>query len=302
MNGSNQPVKRILLWIGAGLLIVAANVVFLIVRDSVYDTIISANRHRAAAVGTEEAAALPDAVTGFAAETTEPPAAQTTAPPPAAAALPRILEVNMINGSLTIETGLFFNVKYDSSAIQVEDTGEVLSIRNAENGFQFNERNRFDVTVTVPENCAFDAVNVALGAGKLLIMTLETKELTLECGAGSATLNGLIVTESADIRCGAGALSVGNSMINGLSLHCGAGATQIKAALTGKSRINASMGEVDVLLYGIQSGYTVSFDMSLGVCYYNGVRRSRSASFGSGSNRVELTGGFGVVRVSTEGV
>ena len=77
---------------------------------------------------------------------------------------------------------------------------------------------------------------------------------------------------------------------------------QIRAALTGESRINASMGEVDVLLYGAQSGYTVSFDMSLGVCYYNGVRRSRSASFGAGPNRVDFSGGFGVVRVSTESI
>ena len=40
--------------------------------------------------------------------------------------------------------------------------------------------------------------------------------------------------------------------------------------------------------------------MNLGVCYYNGVRRSRSASLGNGPNRVELTGGFGVVRVDMD--
>lgn len=296
MSGPNQTVKKILIWVGAGILIVLANVAFLIVRDSVYDTIVSANQRRAAAAVKEETAAQ-----GAAAESAAPPAAQTTAPPPVASDVPRILEVYMINGSLTIETGLFFNVKYDSSLIQVENTGEVLSIRDTDSGAGINERLRMDVTVTVPEETSFDSVDVALGAGKLLVMTLLTKELKLECGAGSATLNGLLVTGSADIRCGAGALSVGNSMINGLRLQCGAGTTQIRAALTGENRINASMGEVDVLLYGTPGNYTVSFDMNLGVCYYNGVRRSRNASFGSGQNRVELTGGFGVVRVNTDG-
>ena len=299
MNGSNHIVKRILIWVGAGVLILMLSamftVMFLIARDSAYDTIVSADRRSAAAVATDETAA-PDA----AAETTAIPAAQTAAPAPAASDVPRILEVNMINGSLTIETGLFFNVKCDSSVIQVENTGEILSIRNADTGFSANESLRMDVTVTVPEACSFDTVDVSLGTGKLLVMTLQTKDLKLACGAGSTTLNGLIVTESAEIRCGAGALSVGSSMINGLRLQCGAGAAQIKAALTGENRINASMGEVDVLLYGQQSNYTVSFDMDLGVCYYNGVRRSRSASFGSGPNRVEITGGFGVVRVSTD--
>lgn len=294
MNGSKQTVKKILIWVGAGALMLILNILFLIVRDSVYETIVSADRRSAAAVVTD-ATAAPDAIPA----TTAQPPAQTTAPVPAASDLPRRLEVNMVNGSLTIETGLFFNVKYDSSAIRVENTGEVLSIRNTGGNFGVNER--MDVTVIVPEEAFFEAVDVSLGAGKLLMMTLLTKELKLECGAGNAMLNGLIVTGSADIRCGASALSVGNSMINGLRLQCGAGSTQIKAALTGENRINASMGEVDVLLYGMQSGYTVSFDMNLGVCYYNGVRRSRGASFGSGPNRVELTGGFGVVRVSTEG-
>lgn len=293
MNGSNQTVKKILILVGAGALMLILNILFLIVRDSVYETIVRADRRSAAAVVTDETAA-PDAIP----ETTAPPPVQTTAPDPAAYDMPRILEVNMVNGSLTIETGLFFNVKYDSSLIQVENTGEVLSIRNTGSNFGVNER--MDVTVIVPEETFFEAVDVSLGAGKLLIMTLLTKDLKLECGAGSATLNGIIVTGSADIRCGAGALSVGNSMINGLRLQCGAGTTQIKAALTGENRINASMGEVDVLLYGTPGNYTVSFDMDLGVCYYNGVRRSRSASFGSGPNRVELTGGFGVVRVDMD--
>lgn len=298
MNGSRKIWKNILIGIGAAVTILLLNIAFLIVRDSVYNSIVSAERNTSAAGAAMEPAAPPDAVTNVVAETTAAQELQPTAPPlPSPSVLPRILKADMINGSLTIETGLFFNVKFDPALIQVAHTGDVLSIRNAKNSFSVNERTRMDVTVTMPAGSSFDTVDVSLGAGKLTVLSMVTKELTLTLGAGNAVLTGLSVTESADIRCGAGAFSLKNSAVNPLTLQCGAGTTQIQAALTGESRVTAAMGEVDLALDGTENDYTLSFNLNLGACYYKGVRTSRSDTFGFGPNRVEISGGFGVVRV-----
>ena len=155
-----------------------------------------------------------------------------------------------------------------------------------------------DVTVVVPEGYAFEDVDGELGAGKLITKALRTQELELEMGAGSATLDGLVVTSSADIQNGAGAFAIKSGTINDLTLQCGAGATQVKAALTGSSRIVAAVGAVDLDFEGKESDYTVTFNMSLGACYYNGTKISRSGTFGSGPNRVDISGGFGVMRVN----
>ena len=121
---------------------------------------------------------------------------------------------------------------------------------------------------------------------------------TVLMGAGSASLEGLVATDSAEIRNGAGAFTVKSGSLNNLTMQCGAGATQVKAALTGSSRVVAAVGAVDIQLEGSESDYTVAFQMGLGACYYNNEKIARGGAFGSGPNRVDISGGFGVMRVT----
>ena len=311
MNNSNSLVKKVCIGLGALVVILLLAIAFLLGKQSAAGKSDGAGRNTSdPAVVTEETAALPDAVTNggdeTAADATVPAdTAQTAAPaeqpatvPPSSVGSPRTLSVEMSNGSLTFETGAIFDVKHDSSVIRVENAGGVLSIRNAVSKPSASERRRMDVTVVVPDGYAFEDVDVELGAGKLITKALRTQELELELGAGSATLDGLVVTGSADIQNGAGAFAIKSGTINDLTLQCGAGATQVKAALTGSNRIVAAVGAVDLDFEGKESDYTVTFNMSLGACYYNGTKISRSGTFGSGPNRVDITGGFGVMRVN----
>ena len=312
--------KNICIALGAVVVILLLAIAFLLGKQSANRNEGAGRNTSEAAVVTNEPAALPDAVTdgdadngadateapagdvtvpGEAAQTDAPAQPATTQPSaPASTDMPRTLEIEMSNGSLTFETGAIFDVKYDSSVIRVENAGGVLSIRNAKSKPSAGERKRMDVTVVVPEGYYFDDVDVEFGAGKLTSKALRTKDLELELGAGSATLDGLSVTGSADIKSGAGAFAIKSGAINNLTLQCGAGATQVKAALTGSSRIVAAVGAVDLDFDGKESDYTVSFNMSLGACYYNDTKISRSGTFGTGPNRVDITGGLGVMRVN----
>lgn len=224
-------------------------------------------------------------------------AAPTEAAAPEADA-PRNLDISMSAGSLTFVTGEAFGVKYDDSVIVVETAGDTLSIENKQRHPSASERRRMDVTVTVPEGCAFNNVDIEMGAGKLIAHTLNASALEMELGAGSATLDRLTVTESAVIREGAGELIVKGGGIANLTLQCGAGATRVAAALTGTSKIDAAVGAVDLDLDGAADDYTVTFNMGLGACYYNNDKLARSGSFGEGPNTVDINGGLGVMRVT----
>ena len=202
------------------------------------------------------------------------------------------------SGSLTFETGTAFDIRYDSSVIRVERNGTDVVIENDHSSPSASERKRMDVVVTVPANHTFDDVEIELGAGKLITRALRTRTLELEMGAGSATLEGLVATDSADIRNGAGAFTIKSGSLNNLTLQCGAGATQVRAALTGSSRVVAAVGAVDIQLDGRESDYTVAFQMGLGACYYNNEKIARGGAFGSGPNRVDISGGLGVMRVT----
>ena len=231
-----------------------------------------------------------------------PQATQPTTAPSSPAAdttgAPKTLSVSMSNGSLTFTTGTSFDVKYDSSVVTVQNSGGAVSIKNAHSNPSASERKRMDVTVTLPFGYSVEDVSITFGAGKLTANELRAKNLRLELGAGSASLDGVYVTGSADIKSGAGAFGIKSGSINNLTMQCGAGATQVKAALTGASRITAAVGAVDLQFDGAESDYTVSFKMGLGACYFNNEKIARSGSFGSGPNRVDINGGFGVMRVT----
>ena len=318
MNGSNSIMKKVCIGLGAVVVVLLLAIAFLLGKQSAAKKSDGAGRNTADVVVTSEPAAqayteadsAPENTVPTEAATEKPSRAQETAEPitpappvtqpavPSSSEGPRTLEIEMSNGSLTFETGTIFDVKYDSSVIQAENAGGVLSIRNAKSKPSASERKRMDVTVVVPEGYYFDDVDVEFGAGKLITKTLRTRDLEMEMGAGSATLEGLTVTGSADIKNGAGAFAIKSGSINDLTLQCGAGATQVKAALTGSSRIVAAVGAVDLEFDGEESDYTVTFNMSLGACYYNDTKISRSGTFGSGPNRVDITGGLGVMRVN----
>lgn len=211
--------------------------------------------------------------------------------------VPRNLDISMSAGSLTFVTGEAFGVKYDEKVIVVETGGDTLSIENKQRHPSASERRRMDVTVTVPEGCTFNNVDIEMGAGKLIAHALNASALEMELGAGSATLDRLTVTESAVIREGAGELIVKGGEIANLTLQCGAGATRVAASLTGTNKIDAAVGAVDLDLEGAAEDYTVAFQMGLGACYFNNEKLSRSGSYGEGPNRVDVSGGLGVMRV-----
>ncbi|MBQ6066497.1 MAG: DUF4097 family beta strand repeat protein [Clostridia bacterium] len=320
MSGSKNTMRNICIALGAVVAVLVIVIAFLLGKQagankndgagrtsSDITTAVGETAWQGSLTDTEDTAA--DAANSG--ETAQTPAAQpseaatqvpaTVAPAqPAVQAegMPRTLDINMTNGSLTFEKGSRFDVKYDPSVIRVDRNGDSMTIANDHSNPSAAERKRMDVVVTVPEGYAFSDLDISFGAGKLISRTLPAETLSLELGAGSATLENVNVTGSATVKSGAGAFAIKSGSIANLNLQCGAGATQVAAALTGASKIVAAVGAADLQLGGSESDYTVTFKMSLGACYYNDTKIARGGSFGTGPNTVDITGGLGVMRVT----
>ncbi|MBR0509197.1 MAG: DUF4097 family beta strand repeat protein [Clostridia bacterium] len=213
------------------------------------------------------------------------------------AGVPRRLDISMSNGNLTIMEGAAFNIQYDSSVIDVTNSGDLTLIHSSVTSPNASQRHRMDVIVTVPKGYSFDSVDIQCGADKTVIRSLSTNTLSMELGAGSAVLDNLQVTGSADIQEGAGALSINSGSVANLVMQCGAGATNVRAALTGTSRIDMGAGALNLDCMGSESDYTLTFQMTIGLCYYNG-NIVRSGVYGTGPNAVTINGTVGVMRVN----
>ena len=314
---TSNTLKRLCILLGAVVLVLLLAIVFLLGKQSgaknsggagrgdsspavTQETAVPSNEQtddaNADANDTPTTAAAPGETAANVTQSPQQPAA--TAAPAQDPNSPLTLDIDMTSGSLTFETGAAFDIRYDSSVIRVNRNGTDVVIENDHSNPSAGERKRMDVVVTVPANHTFDDVEIELGAGKLITRALRTRTLELEMGAGSATLEGLVATDSADIQNGAGAFTIKSGALNNLTLQCGAGATQVKAALTGASRVTAAVGAVDIQLDGRESDYTVAFQMGLGACYYNNEKIARNGSFGEGPTLVNISGGFGVMRVN----
>ena len=302
MNESNnKTLKYVCIGLGAAVMLLLIVVAFLLGQRSgakknganTADPTPAAANDTYAADSTQASATASanDATTAYAQDaSTQAAAPQTDAP--------LNLDISMSAGTLTFVAGDAFNVKFDDSVIVVDTNGDTLTIQNKQRHPSASERRRMDVTVTVPDAYSFNNVDIEMGAGKLIAHTLNTDALDLELGAGSATLDRVVATESATIQEGAGELSIRAGSLANLTLQCGAGATRVSAALTGVSKIDAAVGAVDIDLDGTEKDYTVSFNMGLGTCYFNSEKLARSGSYGDGPNRVDITGGLGVMRVN----
>ncbi|MBQ7637544.1 MAG: DUF4097 family beta strand repeat protein [Clostridia bacterium] len=229
---------------------------------------------------------------------TEAPSAEPGNTVTSDADMPRNLDISMSAGSLTFVKGSSFSVDYDKSVIEVSTSGDTMTLKNDHSHPSASERRKMDVTITVPENAAFNSVDVEFGAGKLIVHSLKAENLSLELGAGSATFDDIFISGSAEIKEGAGELVISSGTITDLDLKCGAGATRVAAALKGTSEVTAAVGAVDIALKGEEADYSVSFQIGLGACYYNGDKLSRSGTYGDGKNTVSIHGGLGVMRVN----
>ena len=287
MEVQNKTLKYICIGLGTALVVLLLAVAFLLGQRA-------GMKNNGGNTPTETNATEGGDLTGTYSKTGE--TEQQPALPPTDA--PRNLDISMSAGTLTFTSGDAFGVQFDDSVIVAENNGDTLFIENKQRHPTASERRRMDVTVTVPDGFSFDDVDIEFGAGKLIMHTLTADALNLQLGAGSAMLDRLNITGSATIQEGAGELVVKDATIADLTLQCGAGATRISAALTGVSKIDAAVGAVDLDLDGTEEDYTVTFKMGLGACYFNNDKLARSGSFGTGQNRVDVTGGLGVMRVN----
>ena len=293
MNGSNKTIKIICAALAAVVVILLLVLAFLLGQRSA-----GGNQNTTAPSGQSQTTTSPSGTNhsgSIGTDPTEAPTADSAGQPIDA---PRNLEISMSAGSLTFVAGDAFRIDYDKSVIKVTERGDSVTIENDHAHPTASQRRRMDVKVTVPEGCAFDSVDVEMGAGKMIVHSLTCDALDLELGAGSATIDNVVVIGSAEIQEGAGELAIKGGEINNLTLQCGAGATRVTAKLTGTNTVNAAVGAVDLKFDGAPEDYTVAFQMGLGACYYNNEKIARNGSFGEGPTLVNISGGFGVMRVN----
>ena len=93
--------------------------------------------------------------------------------------------------------------------------------------------------------------------------------------------------------------------IDEVKMNIGAGTVSIeklniKADVTGKSKIDTGVGNLDLYLTLSEEDYKIDIDKGIGEIKFNDNTIGDNTSIGGGSNYIKINGGVGDINISTE--
>ena len=176
--------------------------------------------------------------------------------------------------------------------------GDLLLAETNENQHSlFSKNDTGDLVIYIPEDLEFKKVKINSGAGKIQIENINAEKLYLELGAGETIIEKLNVTDDCKIESGAGKVSILSGNINELNLDMGVGKFEVTSALTGNSKINAGIGNLELNIQGNKENYTIKANKGIGSIKIDGKEVSNDITYGNGENNIKIDGGIGEIKI-----
>lgn len=130
-----------------------------------------------------------------------------------------------------------------------------------------------DITIE-KMNCTED-VNIDLSAGDVTIDSLTASKASFDLSAGDIDVNQYNISDSVYLDCSAGNITLGSkkyaseNVCNDLEIDCSMGDIDVFGKLTGETKANASMGDINLNLVGSNMNYKIgNCNTSLGDVNY----------------------------------
>lgn len=210
-----------------------------------------------------------------------------------------VLDIDISAANLMIKTGEALKVETNNKYINYKLDGNKLTIKEKKHNWFF-KKNKSDLVVYIPENFMFDGVSIDTGAGKIEVEEINTRILDIDFGAGKANINNLVVESRAEIDGGAGEISILNGSINNLDLDVGVGKFTLNSKLTGSTKIDAGVGELNMNILGSIEDYEIRVDKGIGSAKLNNQDMKNERIYGTGINSIDIDGGVGSINITTK--
>ena len=181
------------------------------------------------------------------------------------------------------------------SKLEVETKTTVNNIKVSQDG---NKNKKQNVTLYIPDDVLFDAVNIETGAGVVDIKNLNANSLNLDLGVGKTTISDVFAS-AANIETGAGDVVIADGALNDASIEVGVGKLEIGARLTGNCKIESGIGAMSLVLPN-KEDYKIKFTKGLGSISYDGENIANDTTVGDGDYYIEIDGGIGSINVTTK--
>lgn len=212
------------------------------------------------------------------------------------------LNLDIKSSNLQIKTGDKFEVKTNNSNIKYSNENGSIKIKEDKlTNWFFGKIDIGELIIYIPENMKqIDEVKINIGAGKIFIENLNTKNLYLDLGAGNVAIDKLTVSEESKINGGAGNININSGSFANVDLDLGVGNTKIKSSVTGNSKIDTGVGELNLYLTLESSEYKIEVDKGIGKITFNDDKILDNTIIGNGENYIKINGGIGNINIETK--
>ncbi|MGN0973591.1 MAG: DUF4097 family beta strand repeat-containing protein [Bacilli bacterium] len=208
-----------------------------------------------------------------------------------------LLDINISSSNITIKTGKNLKIESNNKYINSKQDKNKFYITERKHRLSHHNKNN-ELIIYVPKDLIFEEVAIESGAGKVKIYNLSSKELNLYLGAGKVKISNLTVLDNASIDGCTGKMIIDSSSIHNLDLDMGVGKLSITSKLSGDNKIDSGVGEIDLSLLGNPDDYTITLDKGLGSTTIDGKNISDDITYGSGSNKLDINGGVGSIKIN----
>ena len=198
------------------------------------------------------------------------------------------IELDLGAGSYKIVRGDSFKVEVtgiSEDRVRADLTEDAWEVEIPKGDLRVSEWNGVRGTITIPENCAPEKLDISIGAGEL-------------------TVNDLSASESAKLNVGAGSMTLNGCTMHNVAMDCGMGKLEYNGTLTGNGSVECGMGAVQVRTTGNVDEFGADVDCGLGTVRFGDNRWSgitEGVYHKDAANFFKLDCGVGSIEFTMEG-
>lgn len=207
------------------------------------------------------------------------------------------LDIDVSFTNLIIKKGEFLKAETNNKNINCKQNNQNLQIKEKKYNW-FSKNNKGDLVIYIPEDLIFEKVKINAGAGKIQIENINAKKLYLDLGFGETVIEKLNITDSCKIESGAGKVSILSGNIKKLNLDIGVGNFDVTSSITGNSKIDAGIGNLELNILGSKEDYKINSSKGIGNIKINGENILNNYIYGSGKNAIKVDGGIGNINIT----
>ncbi len=208
-----------------------------------------------------------------------------------------LLDIDVSFTNLIIKKGEFLKAETNNKNINCKQNNQNLQIKEKKHNW-FSKNNKGDLIIYIPEDLNFEKVKINAGAGKIQIENINAKKLYLDLGAGETVIEKLNITDNCKIESGAGKVSILSGNINELNLDMGVGKFDVTSSITGNSKIDAGIGNLELNILGKKEDYKIKTSKGIGNINIDGDNILDNYIYGNGKNIIKVDGGIGNINIA----